>query len=254
MNTGVIAIIPVRFASSRFPGKPLADMLGKSMIQRVHERIAGVVPRAVVATDDERIRQAVEDFGGEVVMTSPECSSGTERCREAFDKVGRGEKIVLNLQGDEPFIQKEQIDLLISAFDKPETDIATLAEVFSSDVSFERLNNPNSPKIVLDHGGYALYFSRSVIPYLRGVQPDSWCRRHTYYKHIGIYAFRPTVLRKITSLPQSTAEQAESLEQLRWLEYGYRIRVLQTQQSTIGIDTPEDMEKAIAYLRSQGME
>ena len=253
MNTEVIAIIPARYASSRFPGKPLADMLGKPMIQRVYERIAGVVPRAVVATDDERIRQAVEDFGGEVVMTSPECSSGTERCREAFDKIGRGEKIVLNLQGDEPFIQEEQINLLISAFDKPETDIATLAEVFPPDTDFERLNNPNSPKIVLDHSGYALYFSRSVIPHLRGEEPDTWCHRHTYYKHIGFYAFPPNVLYEITSLPQGSAEQAESLEQLRWLEYGYRIQVLQTQQSTIGIDTPEDMDKAIAYLRSQRM-
>ncbi|WP_373705291.1 3-deoxy-manno-octulosonate cytidylyltransferase [Porphyromonas loveana] len=253
MNDQTIAIIPARYASTRFPGKPLADMLGKPMIQRVYERVAGVVGRAVVATDDDRIRKAVEAFGGEVVMTSPLCSSGTERCREAFDKIGRGETIILNLQGDEPFIQAEQIGLLISAFDKPETDIATLAEAFAPDTDYRKLNNPNSPKIVTDHQGYALYFSRSVIPYFRGEEPDTWCRLHTYYKHIGIYAFRPSVLREITDLPQSAAERAESLEQLRWLEHGYRIRVLHTKQSTIGIDTPEDMDKAIAFLRSTRM-
>lgn len=249
MNQNVIAIIPARYASTRFPGKPLADMLGKPMIQRVYEQIAGVVQRVVVATDDDRILKAVESFGGEAIMTSLSCKSGTERCQEAFDKIGNGEEIILNLQGDEPFIHKNQINLLISAFDHTETDIATLAEAFPKDTVFEKLNNPNSPKIVLDSHGYALYFSRSVIPHLRNVEPNAWCSQHTYYKHIGIYAFRAQVLREITTLPEGEAECAEKLEQLRWLEHGYRIRVLESNESTIGIDTPDDMDKALAYLR-----
>ncbi len=247
----VIAIIPARYASTRFPAKPLAKLGGKLVIERVYEQVAGCVERAVVATDDERIYDAVKSFGGEVVMTSTEHRSGTDRCREAFEKVGFDADIVINVQGDEPFIQPEQIETLKRCFENEGTEIATLVKPFSVEDGIEALENPNSPKVVVDEQMQALYFSRSVVPYLRGVERAEWLHHHTFYKHIGIYAFRAEVLKQVTSLPQSSLEKAESLEQLRWLENGYKIGVGITNVETIGIDTPEDLQRAEAFLNSR---
>ena len=219
-----IAIIPARYASTRFPGKPLALLGGKPVIRRVYEQVAGVLDDAVVATDDERIYDAVRAFGGRVEMTSPDHRSGTDRCREAYDRLG-------------------------AEFDDPATDIATLVKPFTEADGLAALENPNSPKVVLDAQSRAVYFSRSVIPYLRGVPREEWLARHTFYKHIGLYAFRTDVLRAVTDLPQSALEKAESLEQLRWLENGYKIGVGISEVETVGIDTPEDLEKAERFLQ-----
>lgn len=246
-----IAIIPARYASTRFPGKPLALLGGKPVIRRVYEQVARVLDEVLVATDDERIRCAVEAFGGRVVMTSPDHRSGTDRCREAYEKQGRTFDGVINVQGDEPFIRPEQLQLLQSCFDDPDTDIATLVKPFTVADGLEALENPNSPKVVLDARSRALYFSRSVIPYLRGVERQEWLERHTFYKHIGLYAFRTEALLSVTSLPQSPLEKAESLEQLRWLENGYRIGVGITDAETVGIDTPEDLQRAERLLESR---
>lgn len=246
-----IAIIPARYASTRFPGKPLALLGGKPVIQRVYEQVAGVLDDAVVATDDRRIYDAVLAFGGKAEMTSTEHRSGTDRCWEAYCKQGGAYDAVVNVQGDEPFIRPAQLEALKRCFDDPETQIATLVKPFAEKDGLEALENPNSPKVVLDGRSRALYFSRSVIPYLRGVDRTEWLRRHTYYKHIGIYAFRTEVLREVTSLPQSPLELAESLEQLRWLENGYRIGVGITNFDTVGIDTPEDLERAERFLKEK---
>lgn len=243
-----IGIIPARYASTRFPGKPLADMKGKYMIQRVYEQARKVLDHVCVATDDDRIFNAVRSFGGEVVMTSTQHRSGTDRCFEAYRTLGGHEDVVINIQGDEPFIKPEQIESLIACFDSPQTQIATLVRPFEAAEGYEALANPNSPKVVLNERHEALCFSRSVIPYLRGVEPAEWLARHTYYKHIGMYGYRADVLGQITCLPQSSLELAESLEQLRWLQNGYTIKVGITTQETIGIDTPADLEKAIALL------
>lgn len=243
-----IGIIPARYASTRFPGKPLADMKGKYMIQRVYEQACKVLDRVCVATDDERIFNAVQSFGGQVVMTSTEHRSGTDRCFEAYTNLGGREDVVINIQGDEPFIKPEQIESLIACFDSPQTQIATLVRPFEEAEGYEALANPNSPKVVINEHREALYFSRSIIPYLRGVEPTEWPARHTYYKHIGMYGYRADVLARITRLPQSSLEMAESLEQLRWLQNGYTVKVGITTQETIGIDTPADLEKAIALL------
>lgn len=243
-----IAIIPARYASTRFPAKPLAKLGGKLVIERVYEQVSKCVERAVVATDDERIYDAVMGFGGEAVMTSTEHRSGTDRCREAYDKLGYEADIVINVQGDEPFIQPEQIEALKACFENEATQIATLVKPFAESDGVEALENPNSPKVVVDEDMCALYFSRSVIPYLRGVERSEWLRHHTFYKHIGIYAFRAEVLREVTSLPQSSLEKAESLEQLRWLENGYKIGVGISNIETIGIDTPEDLARAEEFL------
>lgn len=243
-----IGIIPARYASTRFPGKPLADMKGKYMIQRVYEQARKVLDHVCVATDDDRIFNAVQSFGGEVVMTSAQHRSGTDRCFEAYRTLGGHEDVVINIQGDEPFIKPEQIESLIACFDSPQIQIATLVRPFEASEGYEALANPNSPKVVLNERHEALYFSRSVIPYLRGVEPAEWLARHTYYKHIGMYGYRADVLGQITCLPQSSLELAESLEQLRWLQNGYTIKVGITTQETIGIDTPTDLEKAIALL------
>lgn len=243
-----IAIIPARYASTRFEGKPLAVLGGKPVIQRVYEQVSAVM-EAVVATDDERIFRAVESFGGRVVMTSPDHKSGTDRCWEAYCKIGIGCDVVVNVQGDEPFIRRSQIEAVKRCFDDPATDIATLVRPFAEEEGLAALENPNSPKVVLDNGQHAVYFSRSVIPYLRGVEREDWLKRHTFYKHIGMYAFRAGVLKEVTSLPQSVLEKAESLEQLRWLENGYKIGVGITNVETIGIDTPEDLQQAEEWLR-----
>lgn len=246
-----IAIIPARYASTRFPGKPLALLGGKPVIRRVYEQVAGVLDDAVVATDDERIYDAVLAFGGKAEMTSTAHRSGTDRCWEAYCKQGGTYDVVVNVQGDEPFIRPAQLEALKRCFDDPETQIATLVKPFAESDGLAALENPNSPKVVLDTRSRALCFSRSVIPYLRGVEREEWLRRHTYYKHIGIYAFRTEVLREITALPQSPLELAESLEQLRWLENGYRIGVGITNFETVGIDTPEDLERAERFLKEK---
>lgn len=250
-----IAIIPARYASTRFPGKPLALLGGKPVVQRVYEQVAGAVDDAVVATDDERIRDAVLAFGGRAEMTSPDHRSGTDRCREAYEKVCARENrrfdVVINVQGDEPFIHPSQIEAVMRCFDDPATDIATLVKPFVPSDGLAALENPNSPKVVLDAQSRALYFSRSVIPYLRGVPREEWLACHTFYKHIGLYAFRAEVLRAVTDLPQSPLEKAESLEQLRWLENGYRIGVGISHTETVGIDTPEDLVRAEAFLQSE---
>ena len=242
-----IGIIPARYASTRFPGKPLADMLGKPMIQRVYEQVQQTVDAIYVATDDLRIEAAVKAFGGNVVMTSEDHRSGTDRCFEAFCKIGGGYDVVINIQGDEPFIQPAQIESLKNCFlTNTETQIATLVKPFGPTCDFEKeLLNPNSPKVVLNQNSEALYFSRSVIPYIRGQVYSQWPLSHPFYKHIGLYAYKADILSEIVKLPQSPLELAESLEQLRWLENGYKIKVETTPFETIGIDTPEDLQKAI---------
>ncbi len=240
-----IAVIPARFASTRFPGKPLAVLGGKTVIQRVYEQVSSVLDEVYVATDDERIREAVASFGGRAVMTRTDHKSGTDRIQEAVEKIGTDADVVINVQGDEPFIQPSQVETLMHLFDEPETQIGTLGKRFES---MEAVENPNSPKIVTDARGFALYFSRSVIPYVRGKESRDWFGEYPYLKHLGIYAYRREVLAAVTRLPQSPLEKAESLEQLRWLENGYRIRVGLTDVETVGIDTPEDLQRAEAFL------
>ena len=244
-----LGIIPARYASTRFPAKPLAMLGGKTVIQRVYEQVAGVLDDAYVATDDERIEAAVKEFGGKVVMTSVHHKSGTDRCFEAACKIGGDYDVVVNIQGDEPFIQPSQLHSIQACFDDPATQIATLVKPFTADNDISLLENPNSPKVVLEKNRNALYFSRSVIPYLRNVEKADWLKRHTFYKHIGLYAYRLEVLKEITALPQSPLELAESLEQLRWLENGYLIKAGITEVETIGIDTPEDLARAEEFLK-----
>lgn len=239
-----IGIIPARYASTRFEGKPLADLCGKPVIEHVYRRVSSVLTQVAVATDDMRIFKAVEAFGGKAVMTSPDHRSGTDRCLEAYDNLGSKADVVINIQGDEPFVDPEQIRQIISCFDDPDTEIATLALPFPKDGSFAALANPNKPKVVMDNHHNALLFSRSVIPYLRGTDTAEWPAKGDFLTHIGMYAFRIPVLREITRLPQSSLELAESLEQLRWLQNGYDIKVGITHNQTIGIDTPADLEAA----------
>ena len=288
-----IGIIPARYASSRFPGKPLAMIGGKPMIQRVYEQAKKALDYVVVATDDERIFDCVTSFGGLAVMTSADHPCGTNRCQEAYERcslmvnalIDKGElpeelpnvkwnshqDVVINIQGDEPFIQPEQIEAVKACFELEGGQIATLVKPFSPQDGLAALRNPNSPKVViapLDAAsvasssdgisagiiGKAVYFSRSVIPYLRGVKEEDWLQEaerkgKPFYKHIGLYAYRADVLAAITRLPLSPLEQAESLEQLRWIENGYEIRVALTEQQTIGIDTPEDLQQAEVFLK-----
>ena len=246
-----LGIIPARYASTRFPAKPLAMLGGKTVIQRVYEQVIDQLDDAYVATDDERIEAAVKAFGGKVVMTSENHKSGTDRCYEAACKVGKGYDVIVNIQGDEPFIQHDQIQAIKSCFNDITTQIATLVKPFDSNDSFDLLENPNSPKVVINEYQQAMYFSRSVIPYLRGVDKEEWLKKHVYYRHIGLYAYRIDVLKEITSLSQSSLEIAESLEQLRWLENGYVIKVGFTDVETIGIDTPEDLIKAEQFLNER---
>lgn len=244
-----IGIIPARYASTRFPAKPLAMLGGKSVIQRVYEQVCGVLDDAYVATDNELIEAAVQEFGGKVVMTSVHHKSGTDRCYEAYTKVGEGYDVIVNIQGDEPFIQPSQLEELKACFNDPQTQIATLVKPFSEADGIEAIQNPNSPKVVVNKNMNALYFSRSIIPYQRNKEMKDWNQHHIYYKHIGLYAYRAEVLKEITALPQSSLELAESLEQLRWLENGYTIKVGVTEVETIGIDTPQDLMKAEMFLK-----
>lgn len=246
-----IGIIPARYASTRFPAKPLAMLGGKTVIQRVYEQVAGVLDEAVVATDDQRIYDAVESFGGKVVMTGTHHKSGTDRCYEAYTNLGVPYDVVINIQGDEPFIQPQQLEAIKACFDDSQTQIATLVKPFTPEDGIEALENPNSPKVVVNGKMQAMYFSRSVIPFMRNKEKAEWLSSHTYYKHIGLYAYRAEVLAEITSLPQSSLELAESLEQLRWLQNGYTIKVGISEIETIGIDTPADLERAEEFLRNK---
>lgn len=240
------AIIPARFASTRFPGKPLAILDNKPIIQHVYERVSNVIPDSWVATDDMRIYETVEKFGGKAVITKDNHKSGTDRIAEAVQIIDSSADIIINVQGDEPFIQTTQIKTLCNLFEDPDTQIATLGKQFTS---MDAVNNPNSPKIVTNQQGFALYFSRSVVPFVRGKENSEWIQHIPFLKHIGIYAYRKDVLLQITRLPQSKLELAESLEQLRWLEYGYKIKVGITDIETIGIDTPDDLQRAQEFLK-----
>lgn len=243
-DTRFLGIIPARFASTRFPGKPLVKIGGKMMIQRVYEQVKDSLDEVYVATDDLRIYEAVKSFGGQVVMTSEEHKSGTDRCKEAWQKAAGDFDVVVNIQGDEPFIRPEQIELLKTCFEVANTEIATLIKPFTEADGLEALRNRNTPKVVINNNMEAIYFSRSVIPFLRNYDDTEWLTRHIYYKHIGLYAYRTDILQQITELPVSLLEQAESLEQLRWIENGYKIKVAITHHETFGIDTPEDLSKA----------
>jgi 3-deoxy-manno-octulosonate cytidylyltransferase (CMP-KDO synthetase) len=244
----IIAIIPARYASTRFPGKPLAKLAGKPVIQHVYEKVTQILPNTWVATDDQRIYETVENFGGKAIMTRADHKSGTDRIQEAVDKIGTKADIIVNIQGDEPFIQTSQIETICKLFEDPNTQIATIGKYFTDT---QALINPNSPKIVTDINGFALYFSRSVIPFVRGVDKELWLQEFRFIKHLGIYAYQRNVLKEITQLPQSSLEKAESLEQLRWLQNGYRIKVGLTDIETIGIDTPEDLIRAEKYLNKE---
>ena len=246
-----IGIIPARYGSTRFPGKPLAEICNRTVIHRVYEQASKALDTVVVATDDERIYDAVEAFGGKVVMTRADHKCGTDRCLEAYEAIttpswreqNDKETVIINIQGDEPFIQPEQIEALMACFDQEDTEIATLVRPFTDKDTKADLENVNTPKVNWDKTtGIAKMFSRKVIAASHG----------TYYRHIGIYAYRADVLAKITKLPQSPLEIEERLEQLRWLENGYRIRVGVTDTKTIGIDTPEDLEKAIEWYKLNG--
>lgn len=246
-----IGIIPARYESTRFPGKPLAMLGGKYVIRRVYEQVAEVLQDVCVATDDERIAKAVREFGGNAVMTSKNHKSGTDRIEEAVTSLGSTHDVVINIQGDEPFIHRSQIEAVCRCFDDPQTQIATLGKPFGNgSADYAAIANPNSPKIVVDNNGYAMYFSRSIIPFVRGCEPDRWPASYPFLKHIGMYAYRRDTLGEITRLPQSSLEVAESLEQLRWLQNGYRVKVGLTDVETIGIDTPEDLARAEEFLAS----
>ncbi len=240
-----LILIPARYASTRFPGKPLADLAGKPVIRHVVERASEAFPDVYVATDDERILRTVQAFGGKAVMTAATHTSGTDRCFEAYRSVvsetGMAYDVVVNVQGDEPFIHPEQIRSLANSFARPEIQIATLAGKITR---HEELTDPNKVKVVFSEEGRAIYFSRSPIPYCRRAEVSDWLEKADYYKHIGMYAYRPEVLRKITSLACGKLEKAESLEQLRWLEHHYTIAVELTPYESIGIDTPTDLEEA----------
>ncbi|MDP9048819.1 MAG: 3-deoxy-manno-octulosonate cytidylyltransferase [Bacteroidota bacterium] len=236
----ILGIIPARYSSTRFPGKPLVDIAGKSMIRRVYEQAKKCAQLAdvIVATDDERIFNHVTGFGGMAVMTSPDHQSGTDRCAEVALSYPQYD-VIINIQGDEPFINPEQITKLAACFNSPNTQIATLIKKVQSK---QELVNQNSPKVIVNNLSEAIYFSRSPIPYIRGQAQQNWLRHFTYFKHIGIYGYRADVLHQITKLPVSSLEKAESLEQLRWVENGYKIKVAETELETFAVDTPEDLK------------
>lgn len=242
-----VGIIPSRFASTRFPGKPLANINGKSMIQRVYEQAKLVLSDVYVATDDDRIANEVKQFGGNYIMTSENHQSGTDRIAEAIDNIKKNNKktfdVVINIQGDEPFIKPEQIKEIISCFNNKNTEIATLVKRIEHN---EDVFDVNKPKVLFDKNMKAIYFSRSPIPYLRNVEKSEWHLKHNYFKHIGMYAYKIEILKQITQLKQSPLEIAESLEQLRWIENDYTITVSETNFESIGVDTPDDLEKILS--------
>lgn len=243
----ILGIIPARYASTRFPGKPLIDIQGKSMLQRVYEQAkkAHKLSDVIVATDDERIFKHVESFGGNAYMTAPSHPSGTDRCFEAMRKTGKDYKYVINIQGDEPFIDPSQIDLL-AGLCNGETELATLMIPVDS---YEVLFDTGEVKITLNKENEALYFSREVIPHIKGVEKKEWHKHFQYYRHVGMYAYRADVLKKITMLVPSSLEKAESLEQLRWLENGFKIKLAITHHDSHCIDTPEDVEKVLKLMK-----
>ena len=237
----ILGIIPARYASSRFPGKPLVDIGGKTMIQRVYEQAKKCrsLSEVIVATDDDRIFNHVNGFGGVAVMTGANHQSGTDRCAEVA-RLYPGYEVIINIQGDEPFIDPEQITKLTACFNDPDTQLATLVKRILTE---QELHNANSPKVVINKLSEAIYFSRATLPHVRGQEPENWLEFHTFYKHIGIYGYRADVLQLITKLPLSPLEKAESLEQLRWIDNGYRIKVAETELETHAVDVPEDLEK-----------
>jgi len=242
--------IPARYASTRFPGKPLADIGGMTMIERVYRRASKALDEVYVATDDCRIVEAVESFGGRVIMTGQHHRSGTDRCYEAYCKAACKADVIINIQGDEPFVDPSQIETIKTCFDSDTTLIATLVRPFDPSMGFEALFDKNTPKVVMDNDMNALYFSRSIIPYVRNYEWKEWLDHTKFYTHIGMYAYRADVLQRLTAIPQSSLETAESLEQLRWLQNGYKIKCGISTCPTIGIDTPEDLEHARQYVNS----
>ena len=242
----ILGVIPARYASTRFPGKPLIEIQGISMIQRVYEQAlkSNKLNEVVVATDDERILQHVKSFNGSAILTSDTHQSGTDRCAEVAQKL-LGFDIIINIQGDEPFINPKQIDLLCSCFESADTKLATLIKKITSQ---EELENINSPKVIINNNSEAIYFSRTPIPFIRNNQSQSLLESHTFYKHIGIYGYRIETLNAITKLPISTLEKAEALEQLRWIENGYRIKVAETEIETLAVDTPEDVNLSLIHI------
>jgi 3-deoxy-manno-octulosonate cytidylyltransferase (CMP-KDO synthetase) len=242
-----IGIIPARFASTRFPGKPLVDIAGKTMIQRVYEQAKkSSLHDVIVATDDARIEKAVKAFGGKVCLTSPAHQSGTDRCAEVLDAMQLQCDAVINVQGDEPFIDPIQIELVCSCFNDDSVELATLVKKISSD---DILFSPNSPKVILDKDQNAIYFSRHPIPFMRGIDHSDWLKKNSFYQHVGIYGYRPSTLKKITRLPVSSLESAESLEQLRWIENGFTIRTATTTLETLAVDTPDDLTRILHSLK-----
>lgn len=243
----IVAVIPSRYMSSRFPGKPLACIQGKTMIQRVYEQAVRcpAFHRVLVATDDERIAAEVRGFGGAVMMTDPTHPSGTSRCAEAVRRMTEQPDVVVNIQGDEPFVSPEQLSLLCSLFNRPEVHIATLIKHITRN---DELMNPSVVKVVTDTAGRALYFSRSPIPYRRDIPADHWAGSGLYYKHIGLYGFRADILQQLVALPPHELEKAESLEQLRWLAHGFRIQTAETSHDSLSVDTPEDLARAEKFV------
>lgn len=244
----ILGIVPARYNSTRFPGKPLADINGKTMVQRVYEQASKStkLSKVIIATDDDRIYNAVRDFGGEAAMTSPQHQSGTDRCAEIIRNDSSNDwDVVINIQGDEPYIQPEQIDLLCSLFSSSDTQIATLVKKITST---DELFNHNNVKAILNKRSEAIYFSRSPIPYNKNFPEQDWLKYSTYYKHIGIYGYRTETLKTISELPKTNLEITESLEQLRWIENGYTIKAKITLQESIAIDTPDDIMKVKAAI------
>lgn len=245
----VVGIIPARYASTRFPGKPLALIKGKPMIQRVYEQaLKSKLDAVVIATDDVRIADAVMDFGGQYVMTSPNHRSGTDRCCEALDLLKTKYDAVVNIQGDEPFINPKQIDLLVDLIVRDDTPLASLAKRIDD---ADELFSPNAVKVVVNQEGNAMYFSRNPIPFMRNVDRDEWLAKGRFYKHIGIYAYKADVLHQVAHMEPSALEQAESLEQLRWLENGLAIRMALSDAENISIDTPDDLHRAEQYAQTK---
>jgi 3-deoxy-manno-octulosonate cytidylyltransferase (CMP-KDO synthetase) len=242
-------IIPARYASTRFPGKPLIDLAGKSMLQRVYEqcKLSKSLSRIIIATDDERIYKHAESFGAEVCMTDEKHPSGTDRCAEVALKINIDTDVIINIQGDEPLINPSQIDLLANCFADSKTQIATLIKVIDSE---DVLFNTNTPKVVLDSENFAIYFSRECIPHIRNKEKSEWLSANTFYQHIGIYAYQKNVLQEITKLKTSSLETAESLEQLRWIEHQYKIKTAITNEDTFAIDSPEDVDKVLQKLKN----
>ena len=245
----IVGIIPARYASTRFPGKPLALIKGKPMIQRVYEQaLKSKLDAVVIATDDVRIADAVMDFGGQYVMTSPNHRSGTDRCCEALDLLKMKYDAVVNIQGDEPFIDPKQIDLLVDLIVRDDTPLASLAKRIDDE---DELFSPNAVKVVVNQEGNAMYFSRNPIPFMRNVDRDEWLAKGRFYKHIGIYAYKADVLHQVAHMEPSALEQAESLEQLRWLENGLAIRMALSDAENISIDTPDDLHRAEQYAQTK---